>query len=907
MDIIQIRTELSTVQCPNSTEYPRPNATVPLIPCLEAPAVEDVADGAALVVLPTPPPLRTFAAAVTDTKPDELLADVEDGGLSGGTTVMPLVLSDATLPTMPTSRMSTPAVTGEPRRTRQSARNTPVATNAPRLPSTISRSASAAPTAPAAPDPDTSVSAAAANASIEATSAAPATPGETQFVTTSAPPTADGPAPNDAAHNASGDAVINAAPAPNVPVPAGVPAGSSSIIGKKKLFDLLDLTALQNQAATIELDSPELTAIRDIASPGSVLSDLRDDVRSPAPVGTSVPFSLLVASSSAALSPGDDVIAATAALQIQTTPSPLFTPALMDVDADFPSLPMPGEDVMAPRSGQAQNKDKGKKRKTPDSESTDERRAAPRDPIDTIAERIAAEGTVLSDENLGNFFDEHVTPDPHLLAQAEVQVAASRRAAELPLTEQELADIHLAQQRSLGFGNVGFGNVPVSDAGASTSHQAQATPFLAPVAPQVRATRAGTDAARHAAAYATATALAAAAPPRGMAQLRPATAGAIPHEAGITPAAEAAAARLAAQAAAARNDTGEIHAPAPYHPPPQVEPVVHPTADGNAPRIHTMPGPFPSITGRNRETLTHNTDPKQIGVWDSDPTTVVATVSGGSTDRVADAQNIARLIEGVLNLPDGHVRAGAAHANNPQLPAPNLFGINGVPAGLGDVRISQHTLSTTGLTIFVSTLDPPLEGFMGIVEGLTYPNTAAGAQEAAAAMVDTMSRTPNFVQLILSHHDALPPTWTVQQVLDHVLSSVAVVPIELDSGRGTVRVAWRVFMAVTTHRIPSFNAIRNAFASLSFITTWNNTGRVRADMACRICPSIDHPTGLCPFPLVPGWMGYTPTTLPPPATPTEQPGSTRGGRGGSRGGGARARRRARGFWSRGNNARGGRF
>ncbi|KAJ6458458.1 hypothetical protein C8R45DRAFT_1081629 [Mycena sanguinolenta] len=627
---------------------------------------------------------------------------------------------------MPTSRTSTPAVTGEPRRMPQSARNTPVATNAPRLPSTISRSASAAPTAPAAPDPDTSVSAAAANASIEATSAAPATPSKTQFVTTSAPPTADGPAPNDAAHNASGDTVINAAPALNVPGPL-----------------------LMRQAATIELDSPELTAIHDIASPGSVLSDLRDDVRSPTPVGTSVPFSLLVASSSAALSPGDDVIAATAALQIQTTPSPLFTPSLMDVDADFLPLPMPGEDVMAPRLGPAQNKDKGKKRKTPDSESTDERRAAPRDPIDTIAERITAEGTVLSDENLSNFFDEHVTPDPHLLAQAEVQVAASRRAAELPLTEQELADIHLAQQRSLG-----FGNVPVSNA--------------------VRATRAGTDAARHAAVYATATALAAAAPPRGMAQLRPATAGAIPHEAGITPAAEAAAARLAAQADAARNDTGEIHAPAPYHPPPQAELVVHPTADGNAPRIHTTPGPFPSITGRNRETLTHNTDPKQIGVWDSDPTTVVATVSGGSTDRVADAQNIARLVEGVLNLPDGHVCAGAAHANNPQLPPPNLFGINGVPAGLGDVLISQDTLSTTGLTIFVSTLDPPLEGFMGIVEGLTYPNTAAGAQEAAAAMVDTMSRTPNFVQLILSHRDALPPTWTVQQVLDHVLSSVAV-------------------------------------------------------------------------------------------------------------------------------------
>ncbi|KAJ6469948.1 hypothetical protein C8R45DRAFT_1105039 [Mycena sanguinolenta] len=92
MDINQIRTELSTVQCPNSTEYPRPNATVPVIPGFEAPTVEDVADGAALVVLSL---VSTFAGAVDAAEPDEPLADVEDRGESGRTTVMPLVLSDA--------------------------------------------------------------------------------------------------------------------------------------------------------------------------------------------------------------------------------------------------------------------------------------------------------------------------------------------------------------------------------------------------------------------------------------------------------------------------------------------------------------------------------------------------------------------------------------------------------------------------------------------------------------------------------------------------------------------------------------------------------------------------------------------------------------------------------------------
>ncbi|KAJ6469942.1 hypothetical protein C8R45DRAFT_1166499 [Mycena sanguinolenta] len=93
MGIVQIRTELST--SPNSAEYPRPNATVPLIPGLEAPTVEDVADGAAFVALPMPPPLLTFAAAVTDAKPEEALPDIEDGGESGGTTVVPLMLRGA--------------------------------------------------------------------------------------------------------------------------------------------------------------------------------------------------------------------------------------------------------------------------------------------------------------------------------------------------------------------------------------------------------------------------------------------------------------------------------------------------------------------------------------------------------------------------------------------------------------------------------------------------------------------------------------------------------------------------------------------------------------------------------------------------------------------------------------------
>jgi hypothetical protein len=190
------------------------------------------------------------------------------------------------------------------------------------------------------------------------------------------------------------------------------------------------------------------------------------------------------------------------------------------------------------------------------------------------------------------------------------------------------------------------------------------------------------------------------------------------------------------------------------------------------------------------------------------------------------------------------------------------------------VRIS--VASTTPITLFFSTLHPLLSGFQGIVEGFTFTNTPASAQEAVNAVVHGLSTNTAFIQLLMSHRDALPVHWDIQ-LLHAVLGSVTVVPLELASPRDP-HIVWRVFMMVTTNNITFYNAIHAAFARVVFITAFNNTGRACADMSCRICPSIDHPSTLCPFPEIEGWMGATPTTLP--AAPNTARGQ--GGRGGRR-------------------------
>jgi hypothetical protein len=45
------------------------------------------------------------------------------------------------------------------------------------------------------------------------------------------------------------------------------------------------------------------------------------------------------------------------------------------------------------------------------------------------------------------------------------------------------------------------------------------------------------------------------------------------------------------------------------------------------------------------------------------------------------------------------------------------------------------------------------------------------------------------------------------------------------------------------------------------MTALYGTARLQQAFRCRICPSIDHPTPLCPFPNLPGWLGPTPTTI----------------------------------------------
>ncbi|KAJ7256556.1 hypothetical protein C8J57DRAFT_1235417 [Mycena rebaudengoi] len=349
-----------------------------------------------------------------------------------------------------------------------------------------------------------------------------------------------------------------------------------------------------------------------------------------------------------------------------------------------------------------------------------------------------------------------------------------------------------------------------------------------------------------------------------------------------------------------------VHAPAPqYGPPPNApnaaQQVVYDTRDGLPPNPgrHTTnppPGGWQLRTSTEQPRVLRNLALRQEVLWRDSAALgpcILLQVHGGITNDVATARAITSFIVDRYNVLPNTFRVGIAGAEDPRARAPN--------AGI----VAAETISTTAITFFTLPFTPSFTGYLGIIVGLGHDNTPAGA---AAARMDiqaslTETHNPDFIRHILDNCDALPAHLTAAQVIAVFAASVHVVPIDLATSGG-LQTEWRVFSVVTTNDINRYYATRAAFANIVFYT-FSHGARIRADMNCDHCFSIDHPTGICPFPSTAGWMGNThPTPTPMPPAITNIGANTNTNANANARGGSRGRGRARGCGSRGGRARG---
>ncbi|KAF8186168.1 hypothetical protein K438DRAFT_1973538 [Mycena galopus ATCC 62051] len=193
-------------------------------------------------------------------------------------------------------------------------------------------------------------------------------------------------------------------------------------------------------------------------------------------------------------------------------------------------------------------------------------------------------------------------------------------------------------------------------------------------------------------------------------------------------------------------------------------------------------------------------------------------------------------------------------------PSPILWLVAGLPLHLAQAILDKRALASRRITLFVIPYDMPVIGFVGTFGGFTLPNSQEGANAARSLLQSAIRANHDITEFVRTHRDAFGAQVSADQAWDIFCDSVKVVGMELLVSN-TNTVAWHLYVTSPTDDHNAWTQLRRLFGRLSVMTALHGTARLQRSYRCRICPSINHPTGLCPFPRLPGWLGPTPDTI----------------------------------------------
>ncbi|KAF7366133.1 hypothetical protein MVEN_00490200 [Mycena venus] len=192
--------------------------------------------------------------------------------------------------------------------------------------------------------------------------------------------------------------------------------------------------------------------------------------------------------------------------------------------------------------------------------------------------------------------------------------------------------------------------------------------------------------------------------------------------------------------------------------------------------------------------------------------------------------------------------------------SPALWLVTDLPGYLAQAILDTRILCSSKITLFALPYDMPVISFIGVFAGFTLPNTDDGAVAARDLIRTAIAANGEISQFMQTHQDAFGPLVSAGQAWEAFLTSVEVHGIVLIVNN-TNTVAWRLHVAPPTDDHAAWGQLRHLFGQLQVMTARYGTARLQWAFRCRICPSIDHPTPLCPLPSLPGWLGATHITI----------------------------------------------
>jgi hypothetical protein len=298
------------------------------------------------------------------------------------------------------------------------------------------------------------------------------------------------------------------------------------------------------------------------------------------------------------------------------------------------------------------------------------------------------------------------------------------------------------------------------------------------------------------------------------------------------------------------------------------------------------------VQGWNAELVVANVNLEQLQKWNDlpDPKLFVYLWEGKyQSNSALTAARLRATIGNLLNIPEpAVVPPDAARPSNRYYAAPWCFLVTRISSEAAERLILQQLWSTPSITFFAIPFAPPVSRHLCSIENLIFQEAEV---DEVTALIKTTIQNNERARAFIHTSDPLPNT------LKRIIDSVEVKALQMHEKGGEPKLIWNIYIDSPTNSLTAHREWLQIAQSLRFVTALNGVGTPFQIQGCVGCKSTDHPTGLCPFPKLPGWFAppNSNTTEVPTSLTSQQ--STPGGARGIRGRGSqRAYRGSRGRW-----------
>jgi hypothetical protein len=300
----------------------------------------------------------------------------------------------------------------------------------------------------------------------------------------------------------------------------------------------------------------------------------------------------------------------------------------------------------------------------------------------------------------------------------------------------------------------------------------------------------------------------------------------------------------------------------------------------------------PRVQGWNAELVVANVNTEQLQKWNDLPHPKLFVYLWEGKYQSNSALIAARLratIGNLLNIPEpAVVPPDAARPSNRYYAAPWCFLVTRISPIAAEQLILQQYWSTPSITFFAIPYAPPVSRHLCSIENLIFQEAEA---DEVTALIKTTIQNNERARAFIHTSDPLP------NALQRITDSIDVKALQMHEKGGEPKLVWNIYINSPTNSLIAHREWLQIAQSLRFVTALNGVGTPFQIQGCVGCKSTDHPTGLCPFPKLPGWFAppNSSTTEIPTSLTSQQ--STSGGARGIRGRGSqRAYRGNKGKW-----------